>query len=86
MNSTNEKAKTLLYRDFPIHFIWDAQSKIWSPRKSRDVIGRIITANPCEGERYYLRLLLNHIRGSTSFESLKTVNDVNVSSFRESAL
>ena len=55
-------------------------------KKKHYAIGRVITANPTEGERYYLRLLLNHIRGITSFEDLKTVNGVLTSSFRESAL
>ena len=54
--------------------------------KKHYAIGRVITANPTEGERYYLRLLLNHIRGITFFEDLKTVNSVLTSSFREYAL
>ena len=49
-------------------------------------IGRIVTTNPIEGERYYLRLLLNHIRGPKSFEDLKIVNSVKTLSFLESAL
>ncbi|XP_022877082.1 uncharacterized protein LOC111395331 [Olea europaea var. sylvestris] len=45
--------------------------RIWSPRKSKNVIGRIVSPNPCEGERYFLRVLLNHIRGPKSFKDLK---------------
>ena len=44
-----------------------------------------MTAHPTEGERYYLRLLLNHIKGATSFDDLKIFNDVKVESFHESA-
>ena len=44
-----------------------------------------MSAHPGEGERYFLRVLLNHVSGSTSFEDLKTVDGVLCGSFRESA-
>ena len=50
------------------------------------MIGRIVAAYPTEGERYYLHLLLNHIKGATSYTNLKTVNRIETSSFREAAL
>ncbi|KAG6705369.1 hypothetical protein I3842_07G176100 [Carya illinoinensis] len=55
-------------------WITPPEAIIWTPRKKKTIIGRIVTANPFEGERYYLRMLLNHIRGATSFEKLRTVN------------
>ena len=76
--------QTLLYKQFLEYFVWNARDRLWLERKKkRDVIGRVVIANPMEGERYYLRLLLNHIKGSTSFEDLKIVNDVKTPSFRE---
>lgn len=84
MNKINDKAKKLLYKEFPEHFIWNQQDKICTIRKKKcNVIDRIVTVNPIDSERYYLRLLLNHIRGATSFQHLKNVNSIETSSFRE---
>ena len=85
-NAKDVKARSLLYREFPEHFVWNKGQKKWAHRKKCCVIGRIITVHPAEGERYFLRLLLNHIRGATSFNDLKTVNGVFVPTFREAAL
>ena len=42
-----------------------------------------MSANPAEGERYYLRVLLNHVVGATSFECLRTVDGKILSTFHE---
>ncbi|XP_022865960.1 uncharacterized protein LOC111385777, partial [Olea europaea var. sylvestris] len=86
VNKINEFARTLLYQDFPTHFVWNASNKTWTPRKKQIVVGRIVLVNPSEGERYFLRLLLNHIRGPTSFDDLRTLNGVNVDTFLKAAL
>ena len=44
-----------------------------------------MSAHPAEGERYYLRVLLNHVPGATSFQHLRTVDGVVHPSFREAA-
>uniref|UniRef100_A0A803PDK8 ATP-dependent DNA helicase n=1 Tax=Cannabis sativa TaxID=3483 RepID=A0A803PDK8_CANSA len=85
INSVNSFARTLFYREFPEHFVWDSNSKIWTPRKRGNVIGRIVSTSPMEGERYYLRVLLNHIKGPRSFDELKTINSIIVKTFREAA-
>ncbi|XP_028100698.1 uncharacterized protein LOC114300041 [Camellia sinensis] len=88
MNKSNEKAKLAkyLYKEFPEHFVWWQQDRMWTEQKKGNVIGRIVTAHPAQGERYYLRLLLNNIRGPTSFESLRTINGRKAKTFREAAL
>ncbi|KAG5552505.1 hypothetical protein RHGRI_010554 [Rhododendron griersonianum] len=87
MNTHNKTAKALklLYKDFPQHFVWNSPSKSWTERKQQEVVGRIITANPSEGERYYLRLLLTYIPAPTSYAYLRT-NGVTFESYREAAI
>ncbi|XP_071921748.1 uncharacterized protein [Coffea arabica] len=82
MNATDETAKKLkcTYKEFLEYFVWYPGKKLWEVRKERDCIGRIVTANPTKGERYFLRLLLLNVKGPTSF------NGVSASTFREAAI
>ncbi|RCV06716.1 hypothetical protein SETIT_1G185800v2 [Setaria italica] len=48
-------------------------------------IKRLVYANPNEGERYYLRVLLTHVRGATSYENLKTWHGATHETFRKAA-
>jgi hypothetical protein len=85
MNSIDSYARNFLYKEFPEYFVWENGTKSWRPRKQRKQVGRLVTAHPAEGERYYLRILLNHVRGATSFEDLRTVNGFVFATFREAA-
>ncbi|UYV76647.1 hypothetical protein LAZ67_14001572 [Cordylochernes scorpioides] len=62
-------AKTLLYVEVPVYYIWSA-SKSWQPRKqgsriadqvafASDAIGRVYTVHPNFEECFYLRMLLH---------------------------
>ncbi|XP_057778382.1 uncharacterized protein LOC130997139 [Salvia miltiorrhiza] len=85
MCATSEKARQFLYREFPEHYVWNKKDKIWTERQKIGVIGRISAVSPIEGERYYEKLLLNHVRGPTSFRHLLTVNGIECSTFKEAA-
>ena len=84
-NQEHPWARHILYKNFPRSFTWQQQKKSWKPRVESFQIGRIVSANPAEGERYYLRVLLNHVTGKTSFDDLLTVGGVLCGSFREAA-
>ncbi|XP_020190293.1 uncharacterized protein [Aegilops tauschii subsp. strangulata] len=84
-NQKHPWARHILYKDFPGSFTWEKRKKFWKPRVERFQIGRIVSANPAEGERYYMRVLLNHVTGKTSSEDLLTVDGVVCGSFREAA-
>ncbi|XP_021995720.1 uncharacterized protein LOC110892890 [Helianthus annuus] len=85
-NRIDETARVYLYKDFPKHFTWNGSTRRWNPRGGKKQRGRIVSANPAEGERYYLRLLLSNVRGPTSFEHLCTVNGQRCETFRKAAL
>ena len=76
INKSNDEAKKLSYIEFPNKWIWNNKQKIWTPRKIGHTIGRTFYVHPNSRELYYLRLLLNHKIGATSFQSLRTHNDV----------
>ncbi|KAM3229140.1 hypothetical protein ACQJBY_060201 [Aegilops geniculata] len=84
-NQNHPWARNILYKDFPGRFTWQKGKKYWKKRVKRYQIGRIVSANPAEGERYYLRVLLNHVAGKTSYEDLLTVDGRLCGSFREAA-
>uniref|UniRef100_A0A453JKH8 ATP-dependent DNA helicase n=1 Tax=Aegilops tauschii subsp. strangulata TaxID=200361 RepID=A0A453JKH8_AEGTS len=69
-NRLHEDARSILYRDFPEWYTWQT---------------RIVSAHPAEGERYYLRVLLNHVTHATSYEDLRTVNGEILPTFHEAA-
>jgi ATP-dependent DNA helicase PIF1 len=78
-------ARDILYRDFPEHYTWNSKDKFCKKRVRECIfqVGRIVQAHPGEGERYYLRVLLNHVAGATSFTDLRIVDNVEYATFRE---
>jgi hypothetical protein len=78
-------AKALTYAKFPHEFTWKTDRPLgpqWEPRKRGYSISRVYFTHPSSGERYYLRMLLNTVRGATSWEVL-TVNGHVCHSFKE---
>ena len=41
------------------------------------------SVNTADTDRYYLRMLLLHVRGATSFDDLRTYNDVTYQTYKE---
>ncbi|GJZ77327.1 DNA helicase PIF1, ATP-dependent [Tanacetum coccineum] len=83
LNKRDPDARTLTYAEIPKHYVWHEQSKLWKKRKQRKCIGRIVYSSPALGERYYLRMLLNVVRGVFGFEELMTVNKRVCATFKE---
>ncbi|KAL6130538.1 hypothetical protein ACLB2K_068917 [Fragaria x ananassa] len=86
LNQSEENAMAYLYREIPEHYRWDKDIKKWVKRiRNWKVIGRIYSVSPSEGEKFYLRVLLNHVRGPKSFLDLLTVNGALQPTFKQAA-
>ncbi|XP_054266833.1 uncharacterized protein LOC128989005 [Macrosteles quadrilineatus] len=91
----DEFSKTLLYVEVPRYYIWNASAKEWKRRKqgkpvenwpgvkAADALGRIYTVHVSNFECYCLRMLLNQVRGPSSFHDLKTVGGQEHATFRK---
>ncbi|XP_019157027.1 PREDICTED: uncharacterized protein LOC109153628 [Ipomoea nil] len=82
-NKKYEDARSLTYIEMPNKFVWKRDIREWHPRKKGFSIGRIFFVPPGSGEIYYLRCLLNIVRGPTSFKDIMTFNGVEYMTFRD---
>jgi hypothetical protein len=63
---------------------FDKRAKTWRERRNKtQSIGRMYTASPRQGDRYYLRMLLAMWPSWTSFEDVRTVNGVLYNTFKD---
>ncbi|XP_076898243.1 uncharacterized protein LOC143551766 [Bidens hawaiensis] len=62
-NQINDKARNLTYVEFPTKFVWKLEQRKWERRKQGFSIGRIHQVSPSLGEAYFLRILLNKVKG-----------------------
>jgi len=86
-NLENPAAHEYKYIEFPLYYTWNKTYCKWNPRKTTArAIGRLYMVQPSEGERYYLRMLLTHIKGAISFDDLKTINGHMCRSFKEACI
>ena len=77
--ATDPDCLALLYPDFPRHCRWDKGRRRWVRRQNYQAaptIGRVVSVSPRQGDVFYLRLLLHHVPGATSFAELRTVAGV----------
>ncbi|XP_022019662.1 uncharacterized protein LOC110919709 [Helianthus annuus] len=83
-NKVDEFARTLKYVQFPGYYVWKAKNRKWNRRKHLyGSVGRIHYVPPSLCDCYYLRILLDHIRGPTCFEDIKTVDGQVFETFKD---
>jgi hypothetical protein len=73
-NKRYPSARELIYRYFPTKFVW--KDFFWKERQIGFAIGRLYYAHPASGERYYIRMLLNTVKGCTFYKDIRTIHGV----------
>ncbi|XP_021985309.1 uncharacterized protein LOC110881326 [Helianthus annuus] len=61
----------------------EIENRCWEPRQKGKAIGRIHSVPPSFGEAYFLRILLNKVKGPKSFDDIRTVNGHVHDTFRD---
>ncbi|XP_057455304.1 uncharacterized protein LOC130746629 isoform X2 [Lotus japonicus] len=82
-NAQFDEGKALTYAEFPSYFVYNEDSHTWHPRKKIYSIGRLQYIPHGVGELYYLRILLTRQKGCTTWESIRTIEDVVYPSFHD---
>ncbi|XP_057246817.1 uncharacterized protein LOC130589392 [Beta vulgaris subsp. vulgaris] len=82
-NEKYEEARAISYVEFPTRFVWKQALREWTPRNKGFAIGRIYHVSPGSGEKFYLRTLLNFVKGATCNEDIRTVDGVVYPTFKE---
>ncbi|XP_074301448.1 uncharacterized protein LOC141632834 [Silene latifolia] len=82
-NNLKSDGRDLTYWEFPQKFVWKEKQKVWTPRHKGFTLGRMYHMSPNGGERYYLRTLLNFVKGPKSYEDIRTVNGFPHPTFKE---
>jgi len=67
--ATDAQARQYLYHEIPRYYVISNKKK-WQPRKrgGEKLIGWMLAVGKQEVERYFMRLMLLHVVGPTSFE------------------
>ncbi|XP_058774642.1 uncharacterized protein LOC131648928 [Vicia villosa] len=82
-NAKYEEAQTLTYGQFVSKFVYHKKQREWKPRKKGFTIGRLICVPPTTGELFYLRMMLTVAKGPTTYEEIRTVDNIQYDTFRD---
>ena len=77
------EARLLTYAELPTKFIYDAKASVWKIRKKGIAIGRLTPVSPSAGALYYLRVLINKVKGPRSYDDIKTVDGILCPSYED---
>jgi hypothetical protein len=85
-NQELKVARSLSFDQFPQQWVWNQRLRRWTMRKRGFAIGHMYYAHPTSGEHYYLQMLLNCVKGATSYEHLRTVDGIEHDTFKDACI
>jgi len=85
-NQESKVARSLTFDQFPQQWVWNRKLKRWTMCKRGFAIGRMYYAHPTSGERYNLQMLLNYVKGATSYEHLLIVDGTEHNTFQDACI
>lgn len=77
-NLKHPEHRNLLYKDYPMHFVYNKTKKVWTKRKATkpaNVVTRLNDPPIKNKELFWLRAVLDYIPGATSYQDLHTVKN-----------
>ncbi|XP_058809855.1 uncharacterized protein LOC131675046 [Phymastichus coffea] len=93
LNVHNISARQYYYNEIPKYFTYKKTkingtvTSLWDTRKKHfKCIGRMYSVSPTQTELFHLRLLLFHVKDPTSYNDLKTVDNILYPSFTAACL
>lgn len=82
-NCKYPEARELTYAEFPTKFVWVQKTREWKPRDKGFAIGRITYVPPKYVNSYYLRVLLNIVKGPRNYEEIRTVKGIVYKTYKD---
>lgn len=82
-NKIIPEARQFTYHEFPQYFTWKAYINRWKIRERGTVFGRLSDVHESSGETFFLRMILMHQKGATSFRDLRTINGIVYNTYKE---
>lgn len=86
LNAESTDARERYYTEIPTYYVFKNSKWNLRQRGGEKIVSRMYSVSIRDEERFYLRTLLLHVRGATSYENLRTFNGTINLTFKAAAV